>query len=266
MLERLRLRLAEEGLHIVLPLTASAFNEVSAAEGGPSLEALLLGASGAFVIGDGGPEFFTRFRAAQRQDGGARVPVPENPLDEYTRQRVARAVGETLVGRGTTVPHRVIHPFDRDGGGGPKARPLPFQRLGQAAGVPEPGPLGIQVHPVFGPWWAYRALIVVGAQAGVVAAEGALASSCPGCPAPCAQACPGHAVARANPLSFERCAAERLTAPACATSCAARLACPVGLDHRYPREQLAFHMTAALVQLRAYVHQHLPRPAGGAGA
>jgi len=49
--------------------------------------------------------------------------------------------------------------------------------------------------------------------------------------------------------AFVRERARRLVDDACATSCAARLACPVGADARYPREQLAFHMRASLAQI-----------------
>lgn len=252
LLARLRSRLAREGLHIVLPLAARSFDLVSAGVNGPPLETLLPGARAAFVVGDGGPAFFASFRRAEAaREGGD--PPPRDPLDHHTRRRVARAVDEALVGPAFGHPHRVLHPFDGVDGA-TMLRPLPFQRLGEAAGLPAPGPLGVQVHPVFGPWWAYRALIIVGGEAAPVEAEASLASPCDGCPAPCAPACPGQAVMPTVALRFERCAGHRLASSDCATSCAARLACPVGTSHRYSAEQLAFHMSAALVQIRAYAY------------
>ena len=54
----------------------------------------------------------------------------------------------------------VFHPFASE------RVHLPFQRLGRAAGLPPPGPLGVQVHPRFGPWWAYRALVALAVPVG----------------------------------------------------------------------------------------------------
>src|SRR4029078_11508823 len=85
--------------------------------------------------------------------------------------------------------HAVYFPFDW-------AEPLiPFQRLGRAIGLGGPRPLGLQIHPVLGPWWAYRALVVVDRD---LAARPPIGNGCAGCDAPCVAACPPHAVARAR--------------------------------------------------------------------
>lgn len=249
MLDRVRAHLAAEGLHIVLPLGAAAFDREAAAVGAPAMSLLLEGASGAVVVGDGGPEFFRRFG----RDSVIAGPSSGHPLDDHTRRSVGGAVGAAL-DQIAGVRHRIIYPFD-GGDGGLPSRPLPFQRLGRAAGLGEAGPLGIQVHPRFGPWWAYRAVVLLAGPGLSIEAEAPLAAPCLGCEAPCTRPCPGHAVVAGNDFAITRCASHRLTAEACATSCAARLACPVGADHRYPAEQLAFHMTASLTQIRASRHR-----------
>jgi epoxyqueuosine reductase len=137
---------------------------------------------------------------------------------------------------GSAVSFRLMYPFV-------DARPaLPIQRLGQAAGLPAPGPLGIQIHPIYGPWWAYRAVVVLSE---ALVTEPVLATSCPGCARPCADACPAGAVT-AMGFSYERCGGHRMVAPVCRDSCAARIACPVGSAHGYPAHQLAFHMRASM--------------------
>jgi epoxyqueuosine reductase len=144
------------------------------------------------------------------------------------------AAGEALAPLG--VRHAVYFPFDG-------AEPLiPFQRLGRAIGLGGPGPLGLQIHPVFGPWWAYRALVVVDRD---VAARPPIGDGCAGCDAPCVGACPAHAVARAG-FSVATCHARRLTAEPCRLSCAARIACIRGPEHRYTDGELAFHMAASM--------------------
>ena len=144
----------------------------------------------------------------------------------------------------------MFHPFTGPSLG--SAPVLPFQRLGRAAGLGAPGPLGLQIHPRFGPWWAYRALIAVAADADIVddIIGGAVddpprGDLCVGCPAPCVAACPAGAV-RLGGFSIAACHARRLTAPACRLSCDARIRCVVGTEHRYSDEQLAFHMAASM--------------------
>jgi hypothetical protein len=124
---------------------------------------------------------------------------------------------------------------------------IPFQRLGRAAGLAPSSPLGLQIHPVHGAWWAYRALIVIDA-----ALPGAppLFDACAGCSAPCVDACPGEAVRR-DGFSVAACHAHRLADEACHRSCAARIACVRAPERRYADAQLAFHMTASM-----------PRPPG----
>jgi hypothetical protein len=123
------------------------------------------------------------------------------------------------------------------------AKPVvPFQRLGRAAGLGGPGPLGLQIHPVFGPWWAYRALVLVDVELPEAAPPG---DGCAGCPAPCVAACPAGAVRLAG-FSVPDCHARRLAAEPCRLSCAARIACVRGPEHRYPDRALAFHMAASM--------------------
>ena len=219
------------GLGILLPMHAAAFDAACAAvNGAPRLAALLDGAQRALVVGSGGPTFFDRFEAA----GVEAVDGAPNPLDRYTRRVVDAAVTSVLGSLG--VGHAVFFPF---AGLSPL---IPFQRLGRAAGVGPPGPLGLQIHPVYGPWWAYRALIVVDR---ALHTGPSLEDTCSGCPAPCVGACPGAAVSTAG-FSIPACHAERLRAPACRLSCAARIACVRGPEHRYRDEELAFHMIASM--------------------
>jgi len=205
LLERLRERFALEGLRIVLPLDEAEVREIVPSVGG------------AILVGDGGGEFFSRFLAGRREE--------DDPLDSYTR-RVVRGVVEEVVGAG----FEIFHPF-----AGERVH-LPFQRLGMAAGLPAPGPLGVQVHPRFGPWWAYRALVAL---AMPMAGEGALAESCRGCAAPCVNDCGEHAI------DGGRWVAGSLRGEiVCGDGCGARLRCPVGAGARYSAEQIAFHARA----------------------
>jgi ferredoxin len=234
--DRLRAALAARGFNLLLPLSEAAFDGACAPVApGLRLRSLHPAANGALIVGSGGRELFAGFREApERRDG------QPSPLDRFTRAAIATAAAETLDGIGGG--HRLFFPFT-------DSRPaLPFQRLGRAAGLGGPGPLGLQIHPIFGPWWAYRGLIAVALSPEDWAGAGAgapLGDGCAGCPAPCVAACPAGAVRLAG-FSVADCHARRLAAPECRLSCVARIRCVRGPEHRYTDEQLAYHMAASM--------------------
>jgi hypothetical protein len=168
-----------------------------------------------------------------------------DPLDRYTRRTVLAALADALA-HGAGAGGRAFFPFVGS------APVLPFQRLGRAAGLAVPGPLGLQIHPVFGPWWAYRALLALRQDAtsssgAFVSAPspGELGGGCAGCDAPCVAACPGGAVRLAG-FSVVACHQHRRESPPCQLSCPARIRCVRAPEHRYTDDQLAFHMSAAM--------------------
>jgi len=244
LVERLAAPLAAAGLNILLPLSEAAFDAACAAA--PALPIrlgdLLAGATRALVLGSGGRDFFPLFRASPEAADGA-----PDPLDRYTR----RVVQEALTGtRGDRA--RAFFPFVGS------APVLPFQRLGRAAGLGPSSPLGVQIHPFYGPWWAYRAVLAIKDDDRDAAPAPAPAPQdlCLGCEAPCIAACPGSAVRREG-FSVPACHARRLAPPGqyatgdataadCRLSCVARIRCVRGPEHRYSDEQLAFHMKASM--------------------
>jgi hypothetical protein len=213
------------GFNVLLSLSREAFDAAAAPLG---LRDLLGGAEGAVIVGSGGPAFFDLFdREPEAADG------TPNPLDRYTVRVVTHAVREALAP--LTIAHAVGFPFG--------SRPLiPFQRIGRAAGLGGPGPLGLQIHPRFGPWWAYRALIALDRPLPQSPPPG---DGCAGCDAPCVAACPAGAVARGG-FDVVACHGRRLVAEPCRQSCAARIACVRGPEHRYRDAELAFHMRASM--------------------
>jgi hypothetical protein len=234
-LEVLRAALAREGLHIVRPVVQDTLDRAGV---DLRLSELLPGGRSGLVIGDGGPTFFERF-ATSAPD----VTDPAgDPLDHHTIRLVRTVVGATL---GSEVPWAARYPFD-------DLRPaLPMQALGVAAGLPPAGPLGIQIHPRFGPWWAYRAFVILPVLLGPAEMAAPDPSLCATCPAPCVAACPGHAVTRAG-FGIVACAGNRLRDPGCQPTCAARRTCIVAPEHAYSDRQLGFHMAASLVSVRRY--------------
>jgi hypothetical protein len=223
------------GLFVVRPVDQPTLDRAGVAL---RLEDMLPGARAALVIGDGGGDFFAGFCARLLVDPD--LQAAPDPLDAYTALVIPAAV---RVAVGASLPLAFRYPFDD------QCPALAMQAIGVAAGLPRPGPLGIQVHPRFGPWWAYRAFLVL-----PVALEPLppLADSCSSCAAPCQRACLGQAVHPHGP-DLLACARHRLVDDACRLSCEARRACIVGTEHAYTPRQLGFHMAASLTTVRRYL-------------
>jgi len=251
-LARLRERCRAQGLNLVLPVDVARFDAGALRRGGVTLVECWATLGAAVVIADGGPGFFEAFARASAASG-ERDPsarTAPDPLDGFTVARVRQIASEVFDDPAGT-SWRVLFPFAQE----PPV--LPFQELGMAAGLPAPGPLGLQIHPTFGPWWAYRALLLsaqpLPEALGRRGSSPSVGDPCGSCTKPCVEACPAGAVA-ASGFAFVPCSARRLEdGSPCARTCVARAACPVGTAERYGVAQLAFHMDASLVSLRRHV-------------
>lgn len=188
------------------------------------LSSLASFARSGLLLLSGGAAFFEAFLRERRNE--------PDPLDNFTRRSV-EALVEPLRRAGARVDVR--YPFWNE------KSPLPFQAIARAAGL-APSPLGLDLHPDFGPWMAYRALLLVDAileEDPIVGFE-----PCASCEAPCIPACPVSAVERRG-WDAARCFDHRL-AGGCADGCESRLSCPVGAGHRYPLPVLRYFQASGL--------------------
>jgi len=174
------------------------------------------------LIGNAGPAMFRRF---QREGGGG-------TLDDWTRRAVSALAGD--------LDAEAVFPFDKP--------PLPFLTWARRAGAGHVSPLGLNIHPTYGLWHAYRAALLFPV-AFDLPAHSAGAHPCESCVGkPCLSACPVGAFS-----------GSRYDVPACAThigsaagadcmagGCLARRACPVGQAFTYAPVQAQFHMRAFL--------------------
>lgn len=129
----------------------------------------------------------------------------------------------------------------------PSERPWqPFQRWAMQAEGLKASPLGILVHPDYGLWHGYRGAIGLSGAVDRPSAE-PRPHPCDHCPdKPCLTTCPAGAVL---PGHFEVASCrsylgEKGRQTCKQSGCIARNACPVGVEYRYPEEQLRFHMAA----------------------
>jgi epoxyqueuosine reductase len=183
------------------------------------------------LLGHGGKELWERVKAAGI--------AGEHPIDDFTVRSIERCFAEHLPAN----RYRIAYPGDA---------PVGLQQLGALAGWHHAAPFMVGIDPDWGSWYAYRAVVL--ADTGFCPFPAVDRSNpCSRCVnRPCIAACPAQAMAGGG-FSLARCAAYRLQpGSACAFTCQARLACPVGSAHRYDADQLRHTYSISLRTLRAY--------------
>ena len=175
------------------------------------------------VIGNVGGAMWGPFRAAER-------PGP-HPLDGWTRSTLQPIANEF----GAVYVHPSDEPF------------APFQRWAQRADDVWQSPIGLLVHPTYGLWHAYRGAFLFPQAVVGLPVVGERSKPCVSCvDQPCRTTCP---VGAFTPEGYdsETCAGHVRSGdePLCLDDgCAARRACPVGVEFRYGPDQMRFHMEA----------------------
>lgn len=148
-----------------------------------------------------------------------------HPLDAYTRSELARAVDE--VADAFKVESALRYTFD------PLPRAVAAQRLTVLTGAAEASPVGLLIHPSYGPWFSLRAAAVFGVAGPKVSAPPAICSVC--VDKPCIQALERVKAATGGIFNRETFEAHwKLWL-------AMREACPVGEGARFSEQQIRYH-------------------------
>ncbi len=194
------------------------------------------------LLGNGGADFWRAFKVHVANNNG--WFERDNPLDDFTREFVdkeivgpIRALGQRCI---------AVYPF----GQGPA---LNFMQLATVAGLAAPSIIGVVVHPVFGPWIAFRAALLVDRE---IDHPGSAIDfdPCPTCSTrSCVSACPAAAVSFPGGWNIHGCLVHRVEAHSdCVDRCHARIACVLGPENRYPDDELAYHQQRALRVMLPY--------------
>lgn len=249
LLESIRAAVAKHGLNLVSAIPVERYDSAVTAMRASEIAPW---ASSIVVIANGGGAFW---RALKRH--AATNPgwwTRGNPLDDFTHQAVEREVSSAA--RTSGARYEIVYPFMSNG------RTLNFIELGKAAGLAGPSILGVTVHPVYGPWIAFRAAVLID-QLIDSPGEALGFDPCPGCTTrSCIPACPVSAVSFPAGWDIPRCLAHRVEVEHdCAPRCHARVGCVLGPEHRYPDDELAYHQMRALRSMRPWYEANLIKKA-----
>lgn len=214
------------------------------------------------LIGHAGRTLWT---ALQADD--ARATETDDPIDDFSVRTVERWLAEHFAqekAEGTnaaeetgrkgktgaeantenTAPrHAIIYPGEHAVG---------LQALGKLAGWHRPSPMMIGIDERWGTWFAYRVALLADTDLEPTPPVRG-ASPCARCTERfCAAACPAGALDGAA-FALDKCVAwrKRPDSP-CRTTCLARLACPVGAEHRYDEAQIYHTYSRSLQAIERY--------------
>jgi len=183
------------------------------------------GARFVILIGNAGPDMFRRF--ARERDPSRQA------MDDWTRDVVQHLARD--------LDAEAVYPFDMD-------PPWPFLTWARRGGAGHVSPLGLNIHPTYGLWHAYRAALLFPV-AFDLPRQSLGAHPCEAClDKPCLTACPVSAF-DGTTYDVQACARHLASAegkPCMSRGCLARHACPVGQGFAYAPAQAEFHMRAFL--------------------
>ncbi|MGA2409350.1 MAG: hypothetical protein ABSG46_03040, partial [Candidatus Binataceae bacterium] len=181
LLESIRRSAAPFGLNLVAAVSVDSYDAIAP----PSMRARTLSANAQsiVVIGNGGGAFWNAFTTYAEANPGWRERT--HPLDDFTRAIIERDVVAPMLRQ--RIACTAAYPFVGEGA-------LSFIALGKLAGLGGPSILGVLIHPLYGPWIAFRGALLV--DVAIDAPGEAIGfDPCPGCTTrTCIPACPAAAV------------------------------------------------------------------------
>jgi epoxyqueuosine reductase QueG len=174
------------------------------------------------LIGNAGPDMFRRFSSERDPD--------LHKMDDWTRTVIDPLAND--------LEAKAVYPFDNP--------PHPFLTWAKRGGAGHASPLGLNIHPIYGLWHAYRAALFF-PFAFDLPKHDAGSHPCESCSdRPCLDACPVSAFDGKyyDVIACGQHIATSLGIDCMTSGCKARLACPVGQGFTYPQKQIHFHMRA----------------------
>lgn len=152
-----------------------------------------------------------------------------DPIDDSAEEALEALIGGPLRALGPTLRWSA------------KMDAAPVSAIARRAGWGHATPLGLLLHPQRGTWFGIR---------GVISVDSVVVGPLPSPPehaclrcveAPCVTACGPGALRLESGLDVGQCMSTRTVPGPCSDACAARRACPIGVDARYDADQERHH-------------------------
>ncbi|MEM7539270.1 MAG: hypothetical protein AAF639_44345 [Chloroflexota bacterium] len=190
------------------------------------------------LLGNAGTQLWTSL--IQSSAGPTNYLADDNPVDQYSSHIATRFIHNHL---GNAATH-ILYPGNTY---------VSLIQLGELAGWSHSSPLGQGIHPTYGLWFAYRVLFVTEAELPIASVQHS-ESPCITCvDKPCISTCLAKAIHPDDAFNIPACYGHRLAEnSSCVDRCLARLACPIGAEHRYALAQIQHHYGVALRTAKQY--------------
>jgi ferredoxin len=166
------------------------------------------------------------------------------PIDTYSIEAISHFIESSY----PDCRFKFLYPGDALG--------VSLRDLGKAAGWHQDSAIGLGIHPVWGTWFAYRAVVLVDEHFKMPDTPPVENQSpCGFCiDKPCVSACPAGALEYSAVDKIKTCSRYRVKEDSlCHSTCLARVACPAGKEHQYSDAQLSYHYDVSLRTIRAYL-------------
>ena len=160
-----------------------------------------------------------------------------DPVDDYAQFKV-----EKFLQQQPSIKHfQLVYPSSIH---------LNLQAFGKLAGWHFDSPLRVGINHKWGTWFAYRAAVLFAGEL-QSSQQSQLKPVCSSCMTQaCVSACPAKAISLEE-YNIQACIHFRLTENSpCRDQCLARLACPVGKQHQYSKQQVNYHYGRSLATIR----------------
>lgn len=127
---------------------------------------------------------------------------------------------------------------------------IPLQKIGRIVNISAGSPLGIDINPNFGLWFAFRGLFLAKNNFAITPHKNFI-SPCETCTLkPCISNCPANAISTNELFKINNCLNHRKEKNSnCKDKCLSRLVCPFKTEHQYDDDQIKYHATSSLLKM-----------------
>lgn len=218
------------GFNLVGSGNVARFDETSPPEYSLSGATTLSNARSMVVIGSGGREFWRTFTETPTTADPDELRRAGGSIDAYSKIVLTR-MAKIVESEGARC--EILYPF------GKPTRPVSFRRLAEHCGLGVADTvLGVVIHPKFGPWVSLRGTLVTDLELPETQRFDEF-KPCNDCAQPCKEVCP-IGTYDSETWDFASCVRYRLFRDGCPTGCGSRIACVIGRDERYSREEYQY--------------------------